>query len=138
MAGRPPKPTALKLLQGNPGKRKLNMDEPKPPPGAEPPGYIKLNLEALAEWKVISAKLLRLGLLTEVDDNALATLCVLEVKFRSAVVNDAAGSTLAEISREKRALWSRFGMTPADRVRVKVEKPQPESKLERFIGGKKA
>lgn len=28
--GRPPKPTTLKLLEGNPGKRKLNMDtEPK-------------------------------------------------------------------------------------------------------------
>ena len=28
MAGRKPKPTALKKLEGNPGKRKLNMKEP--------------------------------------------------------------------------------------------------------------
>jgi len=28
-AGRPPKPTAIKELEGNPGKRKLNRDEPK-------------------------------------------------------------------------------------------------------------
>lgn len=28
--GRPPKPTKLKLLEGNPGKRKINRSEPKP------------------------------------------------------------------------------------------------------------
>ena len=29
--GRKPKPTALKELEGNPGKRSLNPSEPKPP-----------------------------------------------------------------------------------------------------------
>lgn len=29
-AGRPPKPTRLKILAGNPGKRELNPDEPDP------------------------------------------------------------------------------------------------------------
>ena len=33
MAGRKPKPTALKKLEGNPGKRKLNMKEPVPAKG---------------------------------------------------------------------------------------------------------
>ena len=33
MAGRKPKPTALKKLEGNPGKRKLNMKEPMPEKG---------------------------------------------------------------------------------------------------------
>lgn len=28
--GRPPKPTAIKELEGNPGKRPLNKNEPKP------------------------------------------------------------------------------------------------------------
>ncbi len=28
--GRKPKPTALKVLEGNPGKRPLNLNEPKP------------------------------------------------------------------------------------------------------------
>ena len=31
--GRKPKPTALKLLEGNPGKRPLNEHEPIPPTG---------------------------------------------------------------------------------------------------------
>lgn len=30
MAGRKPKPTAVKKLEGNPGKRKLNKNEPVP------------------------------------------------------------------------------------------------------------
>lgn len=29
MAGRKPKPTAVKKLEGNPGKRKLNSKEPE-------------------------------------------------------------------------------------------------------------
>ena len=33
MAGRKPKPTAIKELEGNPGKRKLNKKEPKPEKG---------------------------------------------------------------------------------------------------------
>ena len=31
--GRKPKPTALKVLEGNPGKRPLNDREPVPPKG---------------------------------------------------------------------------------------------------------
>ncbi|MGF0034338.1 hypothetical protein ACQRBN_15455 [Bariatricus sp. SGI.154] len=33
MAGRKPKPTAVKKLEGNPGKRKLNTKEPVPEKG---------------------------------------------------------------------------------------------------------
>lgn len=33
MAGRKPKPTAVKKLEGNPGKRKLNKNEPVPAKG---------------------------------------------------------------------------------------------------------
>ena len=35
MAGRKPKPTALKKLEGNPGKRKLNPKEPIPAKGID-------------------------------------------------------------------------------------------------------
>lgn len=39
--GRTPKPTALKLIAGNPGKRKLNPREPKPEGVLiEPPAYL--------------------------------------------------------------------------------------------------
>lgn len=35
MAGRKPKPTAVKKLEGNPGKRKLNSKEPVPAKGID-------------------------------------------------------------------------------------------------------
>ena len=50
MAGRKPKPTALKKLEGNPGKRKLNTKEPVPGKGM--PDCPKWLLpEAKKEWK---------------------------------------------------------------------------------------
>jgi hypothetical protein len=35
--GPAPKPTAIKKAEGNPGKRKLNTEEPEPVPGASVP-----------------------------------------------------------------------------------------------------
>ena len=50
MAGRKPKPTALKKLEGNPGKRKLNTKEPVPGKGmSDCPKW--LLPEAKEEWK---------------------------------------------------------------------------------------
>ena len=49
MAGRKPKPTALKKLEGNPGKRKLNTKEPVPVKGmTDCPKW--LLPEAKEEW----------------------------------------------------------------------------------------
>ena len=48
--GRKPKPTALKVLEGNPGKRPLNDREPVPPKGTlKCPAW--LLPEAKKEWK---------------------------------------------------------------------------------------
>lgn len=50
MAGRKPKPTAVKKLEGNPGKRKLNTKEPVPAKGMPTcPNW--LLPEAKSEWK---------------------------------------------------------------------------------------
>jgi phage terminase small subunit len=133
MPGPAPKPTALKLLQGNPGKRKLNDQEPKPVVGAVAPKYVQDSPVLLAEWNRHAPRLTKLKLLTEIDDDALATLCVLELRFKELVAEEGSTSALSFLSKEKRALWSRFGMTPADRSRVKVGEPEREqSKLEKL------
>lgn len=46
MAGRKPKPTAVKKLEGNPGKRKLNTKEPVPAKG----------MPACLDWLMPEAK----------------------------------------------------------------------------------
>lgn len=74
MAGRKPKPTHLKLLEGNPGKRALNKNEPKPKVKV-PSCPRHLVGEARKEWRRISKELLTLNLLTEIDRAALAAYC---------------------------------------------------------------
>jgi P27 family predicted phage terminase small subunit len=89
--GPPPKPTRLKILQGNPGKRALNKDEPTPPaaPGGEvkPPWWLpryerdlgvngrKVRSKARTFWARIAPILDEMGVLTTADPDALAMLC---------------------------------------------------------------
>jgi P27 family predicted phage terminase small subunit len=72
--GRPPKPSHLKLLSGNPGKRPLNAAEPRPKAGA-PACPAWLSARGKARWKELVPELSRLGLLTVVDGDALAGYC---------------------------------------------------------------
>lgn len=72
--GPAPKPTHLKVLEGNPGKRPLNKNEPKPKPVA-PKCPTWLDKEAKREWKRVAPELEKLGLLTIVDGTALAAYC---------------------------------------------------------------
>ena len=72
--GRKPKPTALKILEGNPGKRALNKREPKPTPEMPTPPE---HLDAIArvEWDRMAVELHHLGLLTGLDRAVLAGYC---------------------------------------------------------------
>jgi P27 family predicted phage terminase small subunit len=149
MAGRRPKPTAVKVLQGNPGKRKLNQDEPKPargPLGA--PSY--LTPDAAEEWRRIVPELERIGVLTQVDGTALASYCMAfsrwvqaekEITQYGVVIkepildkqggyvgdrlkkNPACTAAMA-CQKEMRALMSLFGLDPSSRTRISAKKPQ--------------
>jgi P27 family predicted phage terminase small subunit len=84
--GRPPVPSRLKLLRGNPGKRPLNKNEPKPK--AKPPRCPDwLHPEARKKWKQLAPELARLGLLTIVDGDVLAAYCQCFAELKAA--NDA-------------------------------------------------
>ncbi|RUT32433.1 phage terminase small subunit P27 family [Arsenicitalea aurantiaca] len=74
MRGRKPKPTALKLIEGNPGHRPLNHREPRPQPGI-PTCPAHLSPTAKAEWKRLARQLHGLGVLSELDRSALAAYC---------------------------------------------------------------
>src|SRR4029077_15892039 len=74
MAGRRPKPTHLKLVTGNPGKRPLNKNKPQPERNLPSPPP-ELYPEAKAEWNRIAKELHNLGLLTGLDRAALAAYC---------------------------------------------------------------
>ena len=71
MPGPVPKPTALKLLDGNPGRRPIDLDEFRPAT-AIPSCPSHLVGEAKIEWDRISAELVRYGMISEVDRGAIA------------------------------------------------------------------
>ena len=84
--GRPRKPTALKLVEGNPGKRPLPKNEPKPAPvRPRMPAY--LHGEGRKHWTSLASKLERMGVLTEVDEDILGTYCDAYHRWREAEVH---------------------------------------------------
>lgn len=70
-----PKPAALKALEGNPGKRSLNLSDGVNPMHQIPSAPKHLGIEARKEWKRITPELLELGLITGLDRAALALYC---------------------------------------------------------------
>ena len=83
MAGRRSKPTVLKRLDGNPGKRALYDAEMQPKPGIpDPPDILQLEALALEEWERIAPELAAMGALTHLDSTALAAYCVSYARWR--------------------------------------------------------
>ena len=82
-SGRKPKPTAVKALEGNPGKRSLNTGEPKPEKKA-PRCPAWLEGEAKKEWKRMAGQMEKLGILTEIDMAAFAGYCQAYARWKEA------------------------------------------------------
>ena len=161
MPGRKPKPTPLKVLEGNPGKRPLNMDEPEYESiVSECPGH--LNDYAKEEWERIVALLSESGVLTEVDTASLAGYCQLYgrwVQLETDIMTD--GITVEENRFNKdgdiistkdimnpkvtearltlqqiRAFSTEFGLTPSARSRLSVEpKKKNIDPMEKLLNG---
>ena len=75
MPGPPPEHPRLRLLKGNPGKRRVRVP-PEPARGDEcPPPPEHLNGYARQEWEAVAPELFRLGLLTVLDMGPLAAYC---------------------------------------------------------------
>lgn len=70
LRGPPPKPTAIKRLEGNPSGRPLNKREPMPSPllAIDPPDTLPEAGKTI--WRQLSGELIRIGLLTSIDTNA--------------------------------------------------------------------
>lgn len=148
MAGRKPKPTVLKELQGNPGKRPLNQHEPKPKV-KRPTAPRFLEGEAKKEWNRMVKLLLALNLVTEVDRAALAAYCQAWARWIEAeeairsdgmVIETDKGNLIQspyvgianQAMKQMRAFLVEFGMTPSSRSRVSVPPVDDGDPYERF------
>lgn len=134
-SGGRPQPTSLKMLRGNPGQRKLNINEPLPPAG-ELERPVTLSVGAVAMWEELAPMLVAMGTLTAVDVRPFAALCELQATFTAcAQLKDTAPSNFsAKLERETatalRPFYEYFGMTPSARARISVPKraEEPQSK----------
>lgn len=70
-----PKPAALKVLEGNPGKRALDLSAGVNPTIAIPDAPRHLGRSARKEWRRITPLLEELGLISGLDRAALALYC---------------------------------------------------------------
>lgn len=149
MAGRRPTPTHLKILAGNPGKRPLPKEEPKPEIVApDPPEW--LEGEALREWDRIVPELLKLKLISELDRTGVVAYCVAYDRYVSAnmdirtlgsiiittngniIQNPAVGIANTSVDIMRKFLIE-FGMTPASRTKVSTPgKPKAKDGWEDF------
>ncbi|BAL73759.1 hypothetical protein S23_05380 [Bradyrhizobium cosmicum] len=139
MRGRRPKPTRMKALTGNPGKRPLNPHEPRPEPTA-PDCPLELSPLARQEWMRLTAELAKLDLITHLDRGALATYCgayalwaeaMVQIQKYGSMVKSPTGypmqSPYLSIANRQAELMMRvaseFGFTPASRSRISVPPP---------------
>lgn len=138
------KPTALKMLEGNPGKRDINKNEPKydlSEKTSKAPQW--LGAEAKKEWKRIFPLLEKNGLITDADFMALCAYCQsvdtwiaaeklkraeglttttsngTEVQHPAVNVANSALSNILKFGRE-------FGLTPSSRTGLSAEKHESD------------
>lgn len=147
--GPTPKPTRLRLIEGNPSKRPLNRNEPKPRP-VRPPCPRWLNQEAKREWRRIVPELDALGLLTIVDRAALAGYCQAYARWRQAeeaiekygmIGKTESGyvQQLPYVSIAQKSLQilkgfaQEFGLTPSSRSRMSVADPESDDEMEELV-----
>lgn len=142
MRGRKPKPSHLKLVTGNPGKRALNKAEPKVA-RSRPSAPAHMSGKARETWGYVSGLLDRMGIAADADALALELLCEAYADFLSAsMILTGLGSDFYETTnqagdkmyrahpalakkqdadRRIRGWLAEFGMTPSARSRVKAD-----------------
>jgi len=139
MAGRKPKPTHLRLVTGNAGKRPINAAEPKPR-RERPSAPAHISDKARETWGYVTGLLDEMGVLTKADAIALEQLC--EAYADSLAARDAlrlfgspyyetvsqtggvmhrahpALAAMQDADRRIKAWLTEFGMTPSARSRI--------------------
>ena len=166
--GRKPKATQLKVIDGNPGKRAINMDEPEPKRCVpRMPAWLKSFPLAVKEWRREVKILDDMGIMTIAETGALAMRAYLgcqiqelaeDIGVEGRVVTltqlDKDGEVVTTQERtnpkcvqlknlitEYRQCGSLLGLDAPSRTKFKVGNPKKKSKAEAFRArklGKKA
>ena len=148
-AGRPRKPTSLKIIAGTARPDRINANEPQPARG-RPPCPRDLKGEARRQWKHFADLLTDLRVLTIADGTALRSLAEAAADLAAARqaladrggaltyenITAAGGVTIrpypelkliAEADKRLQGWLSRFGLSPVDRSKVSAAPPPPDT-----------
>lgn len=139
------KPTRLKVLQGNPGKRRLNTAEPEPLEGEiYQPEDVAADSVAAEEWARICPMLKQLGIIGAQDYLVLSDICRIHARrvMAQAKINELGpmvkGSLGAptmnpfiklaqECERDLRQLYRTVGLDPSGRSALHVKPIEKKS-----------
>ena len=157
--GTKPKPTHLKLVTGNPGKRTLNRKEAKAKAAIPVPPH-HLTTDAVEEWNRVATELFNLGILSEIDRAALAAYAMaygrwvqaeraiakmaekdqltgglmIKTSNGNAIQNPLVG-TANKAASDMMRYAAEFGMTPSARTRIETQaSDQNADPADRFFG----
>lgn len=157
MPGPPRTPTALRLVKGNPSKRALNKNEPKPPSGV-PLIPKHFNKQEKYWFKRVAQELDGMGVITTLDGMALELLIGAYVEWRkhrdyidqegeTYTVTTMSGDVLikshprvamlADAWKRLRGMMAEFGMTPSSRSKIDVGGEEGEDPLDAFLNKKR-
>lgn len=135
--GPKPKPTALRILEGNPSHRPLPENEPKPMADkVKCPSW--LHADAKKEWRRLAPGLIEMGLLTNSDVQTFAAYCqsyamwkeAAEHVMREGMMQEAPSgyimkspyASMAQSSlTQMKQFAGEFGLTPSARTRISGE-----------------
>ncbi|MGJ8680506.1 phage terminase small subunit P27 family [Paraglaciecola sp.] len=149
-----PTPTVLKLIKGNPGKRAINKNEPKPERGI-PKCPAHLDTKAKTAWKKLCQRLDQMGVLTLADEYALEILCSVYARIRdlqkavkkygcttyetTSTAGDMTVKAYPEVAQlEKaeslfRSYLTEFGLTPSSRTKLEINPDKdPDDPLKKY------
>ena len=119
----PPKPTALKILNGSAAhdRKRINAEEPQPDALAtvpNPPPYLPLVGRARKAWDDLASQAVKMRVLTDADLATLALTCRAIAEYEASRHDDMSW-------RRADAAWKRilvglreFGLSPSSRTRI--------------------
>lgn len=155
------KPTAEKAARGNPGKRPLNLFEPKPGELRNPDPPAWMDRIAKDTWRKTLPELVNMGLMSEADINTLALYCQAWSRYRSATATierleskgkpedvslkdfvamlSGVNVRLEKAEASVRLLSHDLGLNPAARSRLSVGKAdKPVDEMEGLLSGRRS
>jgi P27 family predicted phage terminase small subunit len=153
-AGRTPKPTRIKKLEGTLRNDRAQIEEMTPGRLSTPPkipNQLKGNKYACDEWKRITAELVQLDMMHIIDMSLLMAYCnemgvywhcqeLLKTEARYFTSETGYQSISAIVLDGRQALKTaqtiatQFGLTPAARTRISaLATPDPESELDKYL-----